>query len=46
MPLSSASAPERPRAEIELTAVLNPVFFENYAALAREIFRALSVSTR
>jgi len=41
IPLASASAPEQPGAEIELTAVLNPVFFGEYAALAREVSRSL-----
>ena len=40
MPLVSASTPEKTGAEIELTAVLNPVFFGEYAALAREISRS------
>ncbi|MGH9969627.1 MAG: ABC transporter substrate-binding protein [Pyrinomonadaceae bacterium] len=40
-PLASAAAPERPGGEIELTAVLNPVFFGEYAAFAREISRSL-----
>ncbi len=49
MPLASASAPEKTGAEIELTAVLNPVFFGEYAALSREIsrsFREHKVSIR
>jgi ABC-type oligopeptide transport system substrate-binding subunit len=37
---AAASAPERPSAEIELSAVLNPVYFGEYAALARELERA------
>jgi len=41
MPLASASAPEQSGGEIELTAVLNPVFFGEYAAFAREVSRAL-----
>ena len=40
MPLTSESAAEKPGAEIELTAVLNPVFFGEYAALSREISRS------
>jgi ABC-type transport system substrate-binding protein len=40
MPLASASAPERPGAEIELTLALNPVFLGEYAALAREVSRS------
>jgi ABC-type transport system substrate-binding protein/serine/threonine protein kinase len=39
MPLASAPAPEQAGVEIELTAVLNPVFFGEYAALAREVSR-------
>jgi ABC-type transport system substrate-binding protein/serine/threonine protein kinase len=39
MPLPSASAPEQPGVEMELTAVLNPVFFGEYAAFSREISR-------
>ena len=39
MPPASASGPEQPGVEIELTAVLNPVFFGEYAALAREVSR-------
>jgi len=42
MPLASVSAPAQAGVEIELTAVLNPVFFGEYAALAREISRSLS----
>ncbi len=34
-----ASAPAQPAGEIELTAVLNPVFFGEYAAFAREVSR-------
>ncbi|CAN5841194.1 hypothetical protein BH18ACI4_BH18ACI4_10250 [soil metagenome] len=41
MPLASAAAPARPGEEIELTAVLNPVFFGEYAAFALEISRSL-----
>src|SRR5262249_25004750 len=40
-PESSLAATEKPDAEIELTAVLNPVFFGEYAALTREISRSL-----
>ena len=35
------AAAEKQEAEIELTAVVNPVFFGEYAAFAREISRAL-----
>ncbi len=42
MPLASTSAPERPNEEIELTAAVNPVFFGEYASLAREISRSVS----
>jgi ABC-type transport system substrate-binding protein len=41
MPFASASTPAQPGGEIELTAVLNPVFFGEYAAFAREISRSL-----
>jgi ABC-type transport system substrate-binding protein/serine/threonine protein kinase len=41
MPLASASTPAQQGGEIELTAVLNPVFFGEYAAFAREISRSL-----
>ncbi len=41
MPLASAAAPERLGVELELTAALNPVFFGEYAAFAREISRSL-----
>ncbi|MFZ0063879.1 MAG: BREX system ATP-binding domain-containing protein [Pyrinomonadaceae bacterium] len=41
MPFSSASTPAQQGGEIELTAVLNPVFFGEYAAFAREISRSL-----
>ena len=41
MPVASPTVPERQGEEIELTAVLNPVFFSEYAALAREISRSL-----
>ncbi|MGI8835903.1 MAG: ABC transporter substrate-binding protein, partial [Pyrinomonadaceae bacterium] len=41
MPVSPPPLPERQGEEIELTAVLNPVFFSEYAALAREISRSL-----
>jgi ABC-type oligopeptide transport system substrate-binding subunit len=37
----SSSALDRSASEIELTAVLNPVFYNEYAALARELSRAL-----
>jgi ABC-type oligopeptide transport system substrate-binding subunit len=40
-PFVSASTPAQPGGEIELTAVLNPVFFGEYAAFAREISRSL-----
>jgi ABC-type oligopeptide transport system substrate-binding subunit len=40
MTSASASAPEQAGVEIELTAVLNPVFFGEYAALAREVSRS------
>ncbi|MDQ3172988.1 MAG: ABC transporter substrate-binding protein [Acidobacteriota bacterium] len=39
IPLTSASAPAQPGVEMELTAVLNPVFFGEYAAFSREISR-------
>jgi ABC-type oligopeptide transport system substrate-binding subunit len=39
MTSASASVPEQAGVEIELTAVLNPVFFGEYAALAREVSR-------
>jgi ABC-type transport system substrate-binding protein/serine/threonine protein kinase len=42
MPLAFTSASERPNEEIELTAAVNPVFFGEYASLAREISRSLS----
>jgi len=38
-PLAPASAPEKPGVEMELTAVLNPVFFGEYAGFSREISR-------
>lgn len=41
IPLASGSVPEQPGVEMELTAVLNPVFFGEYATLAREISRSL-----
>jgi ABC-type transport system substrate-binding protein/serine/threonine protein kinase len=41
IPLTSASAPAQPGGEIELSAVLNPVFFHEYAAFAREVSRSL-----
>jgi ABC-type transport system substrate-binding protein len=41
MPQPSASVAEQPSGEIELTAVLNPVFFGEYAGLARELSRSL-----
>jgi peptide/nickel transport system substrate-binding protein len=41
IPLASGSMPEQPGVEMELTAVLNPVFFGEYATLAREISRSL-----
>lgn len=41
VPLASGSTPAQPGGEIELTAVLNPVFFGEYAAFAREISRSL-----
>jgi ABC-type transport system substrate-binding protein len=40
-PFVSASTPAQPGGEIELTAVLNPVFFGEYAAFARELSRSL-----
>jgi ABC-type transport system substrate-binding protein/serine/threonine protein kinase len=39
--LASGSMPEQPGVEMELTAVLNPVFFGEYATLSREISRSL-----
>jgi len=42
MPLVSTSAHEEPSDQIELTAAVNPVFFGEYAALAREISRSVS----
>jgi ABC-type transport system substrate-binding protein len=41
MPLDSTAAPEQANDEIELTAAVNPVFFGEYAALAREISRSV-----
>ncbi|HZE71807.1 MAG TPA: ABC transporter substrate-binding protein [Pyrinomonadaceae bacterium] len=41
MPQTSTSGHDKPGEEIELTAVLNPVFFGEYAALARELSRSL-----
>jgi ABC-type oligopeptide transport system substrate-binding subunit len=38
--MASFPEPEKSGAEIELTAVLNPVFFGEYAGLAREISRS------
>lgn len=38
---ASSSSSEKVTEEIELTAVLNPVFFGEYAALGRELSRAL-----
>ena len=38
---TSSSLTEKSTEEIELTAVLNPVFFGEYAALGRELSRAL-----
>jgi ABC-type transport system substrate-binding protein len=43
MPVASPPLPDQQGEEIELTAVLNPVFFSEYAALAREISRSLRV---
>jgi len=40
MPEPSSAAIDEPTSEIELTAVLNPVFFGEYAALTRELSRA------
>ncbi|MCM3901111.1 MAG: DUF2791 family P-loop domain-containing protein, partial [Pyrinomonadaceae bacterium] len=40
VPLPSTSALEQTNEEIELTAAVNPVFFGEYAALAREIARS------
>ena len=42
MPVASISAPEQTNTEIELTVAVNPVFFGEYSALAREIARAVS----
>jgi peptide/nickel transport system substrate-binding protein len=42
VPLSVTIASERPKEEIELTAAVNPVFFGEYASLAREISRSVS----
>jgi peptide/nickel transport system substrate-binding protein len=39
IPRSIPSNHEQPASEIELTAVLNPVYFGEFAALARELFR-------
>jgi peptide/nickel transport system substrate-binding protein len=39
-PASLASLPEQVPSEVELTAVLNPVYFGEYAALTRELSRA------
>jgi len=39
MSTAPASVPAQPAGEIELTAVLNPVFFGEYAAFAREVSR-------
>jgi ABC-type transport system substrate-binding protein len=47
--VTPAQASEEPLAEIELTAVLNPVFFGEYSALSREIasaFRERGVKIR
>jgi ABC-type oligopeptide transport system substrate-binding subunit len=41
MPLPVAAASDRSGEEIELTAVLNPVFFGEYAGFAREISKCL-----
>jgi ABC-type transport system substrate-binding protein/serine/threonine protein kinase len=41
MSMPPTPAPYKPGGEIELTAVLNPVFFGEYAALARELARSL-----
>ena len=41
VPLASAAATERSGEELELTAAVNPVFFGEYAALAREIARSV-----
>lgn len=42
MPVASISAPEQTNTEIELTVAVNPVFFGEYSALAREIARSVS----
>ena len=42
MPVASTSAPEQANAAIELTVAVNPVFFGEYSALAREISRSVS----
>jgi len=42
VPLAVTAASERPNEEIELTAAVNPVFFGEYASLAREISRSVS----
>ncbi|HLE62463.1 MAG TPA: ABC transporter substrate-binding protein, partial [Pyrinomonadaceae bacterium] len=39
IPRSVPANHEQPATEIELTAVLNPVYFGEFAALARELFR-------
>ncbi|MEP6741939.1 MAG: ABC transporter substrate-binding protein [bacterium] len=42
MPVPSTSASEHPDVKVELTAAVNPVFFGEYSALAREISRSVS----
>ena len=49
IPATPSQSSEQPLAEIELTAVLNPVFFGEYSALSREIasvFRERGVKIR
>ena len=49
IPATPSQVSEQPLAEIELTAVLNPVFFGEYSALSREIasvFRERGVKIR
>ncbi|MEK6286897.1 MAG: ABC transporter substrate-binding protein [Acidobacteriota bacterium] len=46
---AASSGPEQPLAEIELTAALNPVYFGEYSALARELsaaFRQKGINIR
>ncbi|CAN5716519.1 hypothetical protein BH18ACI4_BH18ACI4_06170 [soil metagenome] len=42
MPVPSTSASEQPDVKVELTAAVNPVFFGEYSALAREILHSVS----